>query len=81
MYDNGFGVEQNYIAAISWYERAAAQGDVEAIYNLGKFYAKGLGVDKDAKRALAYWEAAAKQGHMKARRRAEQIAKTIKPEG
>ena len=44
MYENGFGVPQNYAAAADLYQRAAAQGDVFAQSRLGLSYDKGHGV-------------------------------------
>ena len=34
MYEKGRGVSQDYVQARQWYEKAAAQGDVNALYNL-----------------------------------------------
>jgi uncharacterized protein len=46
-YENGFGVPQNYIAAVDLYQRAAEQGDVFAQCRLGLSYDKGHGVQRD----------------------------------
>jgi uncharacterized protein len=51
-YENGFGVPQNYIAAVDLYQRAAEQGDVFAQARLGLSYDKGHGIQKDI--ILAY---------------------------
>jgi TPR repeat protein len=47
MYENGFGVPQNYAAAADLYRSAAAQGDVFAQSRLGLSYDKGHGVSKN----------------------------------
>ena len=47
MYENGFGVPQNYDAAVDLYQSAAAQGDVFAQSRLGLSYDKGHGVPKN----------------------------------
>jgi len=47
MYENGFGVPQNYAAAADLYQRGAAQGDAFAQSRLGLSYDKGHGVPKD----------------------------------
>jgi TPR repeat protein len=44
MYENGFGVPQNYAAAADLYQSAAAQGNVFAQSRLGLSYDKGHGV-------------------------------------
>ncbi len=48
---------------VAWLEKAAAQGDVEAGYNLGVAYYLGDGVAQDDARAFTLFEAAARQGH------------------
>lgn len=47
MYENGFGVPQNYGAAADLYRSAAAQGDTFAQSRLGLSYDKGHGVPKN----------------------------------
>jgi TPR repeat protein len=47
MYENGFGVPQNYAAAAGLYQRGAAQGDVFAQSRLGLSYDKGHGVPQN----------------------------------
>jgi uncharacterized protein len=47
MYENGFGVPQNYAAAADLYQRGAVQGDAFAQSRLGLSYDKGHGVPKD----------------------------------
>lgn len=53
----GKGVEQNYELGRHWLEKAARQGNVDAIYNLGICYMYGRGVETDpvsARKLLAY---------------------------
>jgi uncharacterized protein len=47
MYENGFGVPQNYLAAADLYQSAAAQGDAFAQSRLGLSYDKGHGVPQN----------------------------------
>ncbi len=47
MYENGFGVPQNYAAAADLYQSAAAQGDAFAQSRLGLSYDKGHGVQQN----------------------------------
>lgn len=44
MYENGFGVPQNYVAAADLYQSAAAQGNSFAQSRLGQSYDRGHGV-------------------------------------
>lgn len=37
-YLNGTGTREDHVKAIQWLERAVAQGNTDAMYNLGKFY-------------------------------------------
>ena len=41
MYENGDGVEGDYVIAAEWYEKAAAQGHAKAQNNLAFLYRKG----------------------------------------
>lgn len=43
MYANGLGVNQDYQQSKLWYEKAAAQNDVDAQFLLGEMYDDGLG--------------------------------------
>ena len=53
----GKGVEQDYDKGARWLEKAARQGNVDAIYNLGICYMYGRGVEEDpvsARKLLVY---------------------------
>jgi TPR repeat protein len=45
-YDDG-----DFTQALLWYQKAANQGDLDALYNLGHMYHEGKGVSKDYARA------------------------------
>ena len=47
MYDHGQGVPLDYALAVSWYRKAAEQGDGSAQNNLGVMYENGQGVPQD----------------------------------
>jgi TPR repeat protein len=66
LYENGWGVPQDYAKARQWLEQAAAQGDAGAQYNLGQLYYDGQGVPQDYAKARQWYEQAAIQGHAKA---------------
>lgn len=58
-YANGFGVDKDSNKALSFYTKAANQGSVTAMYNLGISYFKGLnGLDKDKDKARYWFEKA-----------------------
>ena len=62
MYCNGQGVPRDYAAAVSWYRKAADQGDARAQFNLGAMYAKGQGVLRDSAVAILWFRKAADLG-------------------
>ena len=49
--------------AVSWYEKAAAQGNSCAAYRLGKLYLEGKDVPKDVPKAVAYLTDSAEHGN------------------
>jgi uncharacterized caspase-like protein len=61
-YETGRQVAQDYAAARSWYERAAARGNEVAMRNLGSLYERGAGVSKDLVLARSLYEKAAVAG-------------------
>ena len=54
LYDNGYGVAQDYQAALTWYRKAAEQGHAYALWNLGVMHAHGIGRAKDYTQAEAW---------------------------
>ena len=60
-YDKG-----DYQGAVEWYEKAAAQGNAVAQYNLGVCYAKGEGVQQSYEKAVEWYTKAAEQGNIEA---------------
>lgn len=62
MYARGRGVEQDYAAAMRYYQAAARFGNAHALQGLGVLYANGQGVGQDMHEALAYWLVAAAAG-------------------
>ena len=59
IYNRGSGVEQNYMEAKKWYERAAEKLDTYAICTLGYIYYYGKGVEVDYEKAYKYFSQAA----------------------
>jgi uncharacterized protein len=62
MYSNGQGVPQNYLAAMTWYRKAADQGLAVAQYWLA-FIFDGQGMPQDHAAAMRLFQKAADQGY------------------
>ena len=78
-YDQGEGVEQDYVEANKWWLKSAELGDASAQYNLANNLYNARGVEKaDIENALKWYERAAKQGHEKAANQLEKINETLK---
>lgn len=61
MYRYGVGTEKNEKKAFSYYEKAAALGDVDGIVKVGRAYMNGIGVSIDYEKSLCFFEKAAEQ--------------------
>jgi TPR repeat protein len=44
LYENGWGVAQDYGKAHKWFQKSAAAGNAAAMINLCRLYEQGLGV-------------------------------------
>ena len=60
-------IEGFYDVAFEYWTKAARLGDMEAHYNLSRFYYEGRGVDRNEKRQVYHLEEAAIGGHPEAR--------------
>ncbi len=61
-YRFGFNVPEDMTQAAYWYERAADQGDADALLSLGHLHYLGEGVAQDFEKALLYFTRAAQAG-------------------
>jgi TPR repeat protein len=62
-FDKGTGARQDPVEAAYWYALAAADGQANALTNLGILFARGSGLDKpDPLDARVLWQAAAARG-------------------
>src|SRR5262249_57258699 len=59
IYENGYGVAQDYAEAHKWYKKAADKGDARAMRELGVLYADGSGVTQDYIKARERYRKAA----------------------
>jgi hypothetical protein len=61
MHDEGIGTAKNPNAAVTFYRRAAALGDDEALLQLGRAFALGMGVPEDLRQALDWYSKASRR--------------------
>lgn len=66
MYRHGIGTEKDEKKAFSYYEKAAALGDVDAIVKVGRAHLAGIGVPVDYQKSLHFFESAANQNNPEA---------------
>lgn len=62
LYDQGYGVKQNFDTARQWYLKAAKQHFAKAEHNLGIIYESGKGVESDSSEAAHWFQRAAEDG-------------------
>lgn len=79
MYYSGEGVPKDAAEALKWFRKAADQGHAPAQFDLAHMYAKGEGVPKDEAEAYAWYNLAA-VSHDDARKRRDELEKTLTPE-
>lgn len=67
MYVNGIGVEQDVVKGISYYKKAALQGDGQAQTNIGLLYLEGeYGIEKNIAEAVKWLKGAQRTGNEEA---------------
>ncbi|EXX63785.1 Skt5p [Rhizophagus irregularis DAOM 197198w] len=74
-YSNGAGIKKDLKIAFHWYEKAAGNGNIIAMYNLGYSYKKGIGVEKDVNKAIYWYRKSAEQGYEYAQNEIEKLTK------
>lgn len=62
-YYEGVLLDQDFGAAVYWYQKAAAKNSSDANYALGVMYYAGSGVELSAEKAMHYFKLAADDGH------------------
>jgi len=70
---------QNYDQALHWFEKSAAQGNVEAQMYLGDAYARGRGVSVDFVKAHMWLSLAAAKGGDEAKNRFQYLLSKMTP--
>lgn len=66
MYRYGVGTDKDERKAFSYYEKAAALGDVDGIVKVGRAHLNGAGVPVDYQKSLRFFESAASQNNPEA---------------
>lgn len=56
MYALGYGTEQDYSAAFTWFEKSAVAGNKFAQYSLGNLYFYGNGITQNYEKAFEYYK-------------------------
>ncbi|MFO1385905.1 MAG: tetratricopeptide repeat protein [Chitinivorax sp.] len=60
LYQKGLGVKQDWKQAVSWWDKAAAQGNTEAMRTAARVYLTGApGVELDVPKSMKYYQKAA----------------------
>mmetsp|Transcript_18300 Transcript_18300/g.61714 ORF Transcript_18300/g.61714 Transcript_18300/m.61714 type:complete len:84 (-) Transcript_18300:153-404(-) len=77
MFYTGKGVAQSYEEAVRWWRLAAAQGNGEALCNLGVCYEFGLGVPQDLHEALRCYKRTMAQGYTEAAAKVAGVEATL----
>lgn len=65
-YENGDGIGQDYLEAMTWYTKAAEAGNADAMNNIGYMYENGRGIERDVSTAMDWYRKAAELGNSSA---------------
>jgi TPR repeat protein len=76
---SGKGVAQDTAEAVTWYRKAAEQGNADAENTLGAIYAEGRGVPRDYVRAYAWFSLATLAGDQTAQGNRDIAARNMTP--
>ena len=68
-------VTKDLYEAAYWFQKAAAQNNQYAQYNLALCYENGIGVDKDPAEAVKWYQKAANQGNAKAKEALQRLGR------
>lgn len=79
MLSAGQGAQEDDVAALDWFQRAARQNLADAQFALGDMYHKGEGVARDDAQAMFWFKLAHEGGHSLARDMVNSIAGVLQP--
>jgi hypothetical protein len=74
-------VRTNYVQAMSWYQKAAAQGNSKAENQIGWMYQFGQGVASDNARALSWYGLAADLGNLQGKNNLQILPDDLRDDG
>jgi TPR repeat protein len=80
MYERGQGVTQDSTQAVSWFRKAAEQGNAAGQPALGVMYESGMGVPPDNVLAQMWLSLAAAQGNGDAAKLRDSLARFMTPD-
>lgn len=80
LYEEGQGLEQDFLLARQWYLKAAAKADVDAAFSLGRLFSNGLGVAQDLPVAYMWFGRAARGGHYLGQQEQDKCAALMTPQ-
>jgi TPR repeat protein len=63
LYEEGQGVENNYLKSLALYQKAASKDHDKALYRLAKVYHYGLGIPANFNKAFMIYKKSAEQGN------------------
>ena len=78
MLEGGEGIEKNRSLAFLWYKKAVDEGDSDAIFELGRCYARGIGVSFDFDLAIEQLTRAERLGDARATGEIERLCENKK---
>jgi TPR repeat protein len=77
LYATGSGAPKDYKQALSWYRKAAAAGNSDAMYSLGEAYEHGAGVHEDIQQAVNWYDQATLRGSKSAKAALERLGESF----
>jgi len=77
LYEKGYGVQQDHLKAMDYYQKSAEKGNDSALKNIGILYEKGYGVQQDHLKAMDYYQQSAEKGNQKAKELYKAIVRKI----
>ena len=73
-------MQQDYKQAVTWYRKAAEQGDEGAQHNLGAMYGRGEGATQDFVKSYAWYSVAAANGSKQSSEARDNAAQRLTPD-
>ena len=68
---------KDYKQALTWYRKAAAAGNADAMYSLGEAYEHGMGVRDDIQQAVNWYDQATLHGNKAAKAALDRLGESF----